>query len=167
LGSTTRYHPSSHGPLFLTVCVLCSASVSVSSIQLASSFLCVALSPHFHCHCIFFYRSFFFGRPSLSYPQLFPLTGSTVRASEDSRGRARRPFSLRAFSHKPKPSIPIPNPHLYDLIDHPSTDPDLISHYLLPTPPFFYTVIIYLVSSLFFLLHSTVKTRSLSSLSHC
>jgi hypothetical protein len=71
LWSTTRCHPSSHGPSFSAVCG--SASVSV---HIASSFLCVAafssfLSPlYFLIAVIFSFFFFFFGRPSLSHSQL-------------------------------------------------------------------------------------------------
>lgn len=118
-GSTTRYliRRRMVPRFFFLFCVLCVLRLC----HLASSFcaLCVVLSLHFHCHCIFFSTAgFFFLLVVLVYlTHSFP--PSYRLYSKDPRGRTRRPFSLPAFLMNsihisPSLSPQSPHPHLYD-----------------------------------------------------
>jgi hypothetical protein len=109
----------------------------------------------------------FFGRPSLSHSHGFlPLTGCTIRTSGFSEPSY---FFSRTLLTDPihllHPNPPFPSLR-YDQPPLCLADPDLISHYLLPTS-FPHSIIYISLHLSFFLLHPIVKTRSLSSFLHC
>jgi len=113
------------------------------SVHIASSFCALPLSPHFY-PTVFFYRC---DLQLFSFPLVVLVISLTVALTCSSGFSGPcRPFPSYS-PHGPNPSIPHPRPTFTTRPQ--STDPDLISHYLLPTSLLLHSIIYFILSFLF------------------